>query len=147
MYKIIKVSIIVIALTPIAHLYGIRLNLSSSVPVGIWRLKPGPVKKGEFILFCPEDNSYSQLAKQRGYFQPGWCPGNFRALIKKVVAVQGYEVQVSNHVEINGQAIENSDLLNKDHTGNALIKAFNSSRLKKNELFALGTSEDSFDSR
>ncbi len=71
---------------------GVRLNLSSSLPVGLY-LKSAD-SSAPLVEFCPEEPA-ATLAIVRGYRSPGNCPDGATPLLKPIVAVAGDLVEVS----------------------------------------------------
>jgi len=67
---------------------GLRLNLTPSLPKGIYALCPGTPGKGDYVVFCLE-GAFADLARERGYLQSGSCPSGLRPLLKKVAGLPG----------------------------------------------------------
>jgi type IV secretory pathway protease TraF len=63
---------IVVALAGIGVVGGIRLNLTPSEPLGIWRIEPGrePIV-GDLVFICPPPTPQFEEAWQRGYLRRG----------------------------------------------------------------------------
>jgi conjugative transfer signal peptidase TraF len=77
---------------------GLRINLTDSIPVGLYRIKAiEDVKniKQTYVIFCPDDKPVFQQARDRGYIDYGLCPGSYGYLMKKVVATQGDKIAVT----------------------------------------------------
>lgn len=94
------------------------MNISDSLPIGVYRRVDTEVKHGDTVLFCLME-SPAKLALQRGYITKLWlnngCPLNARSLMKPVVAIQGDTVVVNDSgVSVNGVLIENSKPLAQD---------------------------------
>lgn len=98
---------------------GVRVNISGSVPLGLWRETPlqGQIQRGQVVAVCPEDNAAFRLAKSRGYIEDdGWCPDGSQLMFKPVAAVAGDLVRVSDAgVSVNGSALPNSAPLKRDY--------------------------------
>ena len=67
---------------------GLRVNLTPSLPKGIYALCPGTPGKGDYAVFCLE-GEFADLARERGYLQSGSCPSGLRPLLKKVAGLPG----------------------------------------------------------
>jgi len=67
---------------------GLRVNLTPSLPKGIYTLRPGTPGKGDYAAFCLE-GVFADLARERGYLQGGSCPSGLRPLLKKVAGLPG----------------------------------------------------------
>lgn len=93
---------------------GLRVNLSHSAPVGIWRVVPvdtATLTRGELVEACPPALPIVALMVDRGHLERGNCDGSHvTPLLKSVGAVPGDSVTVrqGRAVEVNGQPIPNS---------------------------------------
>jgi conjugative transfer signal peptidase TraF len=70
---------------------GFRLNLTPSLPIGMYRLCPGAPGKGDVVSFCLE-GEFADLARERGYLQAGSCPSGLRPLLKTLAGLPGESV-------------------------------------------------------
>lgn len=134
----------------VAWLAGFRINITPSFPEGVWRLEPGPVKKGMLVMFCPPDNSIIRIGKRRGYIPSGMCrPGWYAPLIKRIVAVSGDRVTVTETgVFVNGLKLKNSGLLKTDSAGRPLPCSVGSSIVPTGYAWLMSDyNPESFDSR
>jgi len=101
-----------------ASALGIRVNSSSSLPIGLYRVASGP--DATLVEFCPAE-PFASVANARGYRQAGTCPDGGAPLMKPVVARAGDWVQVSARgLSVNGRAIQHSAPLLKDTAGRPL---------------------------
>lgn len=78
----------------LAFAAGLRVNVTASVPRGLYLLCPGTPGRGEYAAFCLS-GEFAALAKERGYLQAGSCPSGLRPLLKRVAALPGDVVNVS----------------------------------------------------
>lgn len=96
---------------------GLRVNLSHSAPVGVWRVSQidaGSLVRGELVEICPPAAPIVQMMADRGYMEPGNCEDTRVApLLKAVGAVPGdiVTVQHGSAVAVNGQPMPNTDAL------------------------------------
>jgi len=67
---------------------GLRINLTPSLPRGLYLLCPGTPGRDDLAAFCLE-GPFADLARDRGYLQPGSCPSGLRPLLKKVAGLPG----------------------------------------------------------
>jgi conjugative transfer signal peptidase TraF len=67
---------------------GLRVNLTPSLPQGVYRLCPDTPGKGDFAAFCLE-GEFAELARERGYLLAGSCPSGLRPLLKRVAGLPG----------------------------------------------------------
>jgi conjugative transfer signal peptidase TraF len=109
-------------LVTIAGWRGLRLNLTPSHPLGLWRIVPldRTAAIGDLVFVCPPRNAAFEQAAARGYLRRGLCPGWVGPLIKIVAAGEGQRVEVGRLVAIDGQPLEHSDVRLIDGEGRAL---------------------------
>jgi conjugative transfer signal peptidase TraF len=130
---------------------NVRLNLTGSMPVGLWRIEPvirAPAK-GQVVSVCLSDKE-ARFALDRGYIAAGECPLNAEPLIKPVVATAGDAVSVSPFgIAVNGREIEGTALRPVDTAGRPLHAVPTGSYQVKSGEVWLASAHDprSFDSR
>ena len=88
--------LLLVAFALLAALYGLylggyRLNVTPSLPRGIYLEAGGQPTRGDFVSFCLA-GPWAQLAKERGYLAPGACDSGLRPLLKQVAALPGDDV-------------------------------------------------------
>jgi len=66
----------------------LRVNVTPSVPLGLYRIVKVPAGRGSLVEICPPPGLTS-FGLHRGYIGHGPCPGKARPLLKKVLAVPG----------------------------------------------------------
>lgn len=97
---------------------GMLLNLTPSVPVGLWHvspLQPADVRPGQVVRFCPPDTSPFRQARERGYIPQGSCLGNYAPLLKVIGATPGDTVDVTpTGIRINGIPVAATKPLKQD---------------------------------
>lgn len=103
-------------------LSGYRLNLTPSMPLGIWK-RSSVVHRGSYVAACiPADGEAAQLAIERGYLPHGQCPGGFAPLLKQIAAIPGDTVTLTDEeVWINGASLLDSQALSNDSTDRPLV--------------------------
>ena len=130
--------------------YGVelRVNLSPSYPLGLWRIHAlhRDVRVGDLVFICPPQTATFNLASERGYIRPGLCPGWRSPLIKTVVALPGQEIEIASSVTIDGHPLPSSDLQPVDGEGRALTP-FAGGIVPVGMLFLHSDYEGSYDSR
>ena len=88
------------------QLGGIRVNASSSLPIGLYRTTSD--KSARLIEFCPVQ-PFASISASRGYRGKGSCPDGFEPLMKPIVAAVGDIVEVSPRgIAVNGRLLPNS---------------------------------------
>ena len=81
------ISIIAVGL--LFHAMDFRVNLTESIPVGLYRITSVDAIKDAYVIFCPDDRQSFRLGKDRGYIDHGLGCGGYGYLMKKMVAVSG----------------------------------------------------------
>lgn len=152
-YQVSLLSFIIagIACLAGAGLLGLRVNLTGSIPVGVYRVigDASELHHGDVVLACLPDAA-ADLAHERGYVpRGGACAGGLMPVGKMVAAVAGDTVTVTRDgLRVNGRGIANSRALAHDAVGRGL-NPFPSGRYEVpgGELWLIGASPRSFDSR
>jgi len=99
---------------------GVRLNLSGSMPIGLYRVSSGPPVKGVMVLACLPA-SVAMFARSRGYVPSGSCPGATAPIGKVVLAMAGDSVDVTAEgLFLNGHPVRNTRPLAVDAAGRSL---------------------------
>ncbi len=146
---IIVASLVLLSvLAGVGLLAGLRVNLTPSYPLGLWRIEPPSrgVAAGDKIFICPPPTMAFATARERGYLGHGLCPGWFSPLIKTVVAVAGQHVVVDGSVAVDGVRLPHSSIRPVDGRGRALAPA-DGGIVAAGKLFLFSEFEGSYDSR
>ena len=106
--------------TVVTWFAGLRVNLSGSMPIGLYRVSSRPPVKGDMVLAClPAD--VAVFARSRGYVPNGRCPGSTAPIGKVVLAMAGDSVEVTAEgLLLNGRPVRNSRPLAFDAAGRSL---------------------------
>ena len=132
-------------------LAGFRVNVSRSLPPGIYQAVGGSsaVRRGSIVIVClPRD--WAAFALQRGITGPGQCDGGSYGLGKIVVAVPGDVVELREEgIIVNQKLLPNSRPLSRDSHGRSLPRPpIGSYRLRRNQIWLFSPYHHSaFDSR
>ena len=120
--KIILITICCLAvLLESAIIFGIRVNTTTSYPLGVYLLTNAPIEKGALVIFCPESNTTFRQARERGYIGSGFCPDGYGYMIKKILAAEDDMVEISAvGVFVNGKLLPNSKPMASDSEGKLL---------------------------
>jgi len=132
----------------VLHQFGLRLNLTPSEPIGLWRIVPldRHAVTGERVFICPPQRADMREARRRGYLRPGPCPAGYAPLIKSVVATAGQAIEVSGGVVIDGALLEQSRPMAVDGRGRPLT-AWPGGPVPAGDVFLHSPFKASFDSR
>jgi len=106
----------------ISAAFGVLVNTTSSMPIGVYRITGSPVTRGTLVSAClPTDNKMTGLMRSRGYEHDGTCPSGLAPLIKPVAAIAGDVVELTaNSVLVNGHALPSSRTARLDGSGRLL---------------------------
>ncbi|HWZ61110.1 MAG TPA: conjugative transfer signal peptidase TraF [Gemmatimonadaceae bacterium] len=127
---------------------GARVNVSPSLPLGVYRVVHRPVVRGATVLLCLPA-SVARVARQRGYLWRGPCTGGVAPLGKIVAAVGGDTVEATaSGVRINGVLLAGSRPLAVDTRGRRLVAVAGRWVLTSGQIWIYGGGDRrSFDSR
>ena len=106
--------------TVVTWFAGLRVNLSGSMPIGLYRVRSGPPVKGAMVLACLPAR-VAVFARSRGYVPNGRCPGSTAPIGKVVLAMAGDSVEVTSEgLLLNGRPVRNTRPLAVDAAGRSL---------------------------
>lgn len=140
----------IISLSLLLIVMGFRLNLTDSIPRGIYRITDIKPRKNGYVIFCPDSRPAFKQGLDRGYIDSGLCPGGYGYLMKKVVAFSGDKIAVTAEgVFVNHQLIPFSKPIATDGLSRPLPQwRTKDYQLKDDELMTMTSqSKWSFDSR
>ena len=101
--KTIVVLFSFLAILPIflisMKIFGIIISYSGSIPIGFYRIVSNvdAIKRGDYISFCLP-NKIAQMGMSRGYIKSGNCVNGSKELIKKVIALPGDKITVTDNM-------------------------------------------------
>jgi conjugative transfer signal peptidase TraF len=136
------------AFASIGLIGGIRLNLTPSEPLGIWRIETvsRAPSVGDLVFVCPPATPQFEEARQRGYVRHGLCAGGFAPLIKTVAALPGQRVAIGDTVAIDGKVLDASLIRENDGQGRPIIP-YSGGIVPPGHLFLHSSFASSYDSR
>jgi conjugative transfer signal peptidase TraF len=101
---------------------GLRLNTTHSVDPGFYWVVEKLPEKGDFVSFCPAQDSMTQMAFERGYIGFGNCPGHTERLLKIVYGTEGDIIELTqNGVKVNGALLPFSTTVTQDGLNRPLV--------------------------
>jgi len=149
---VVGFSALVVALGAVlaARAY-LRINLTDSLPRGIYLVAPTPrggVGRGELVVACPP-RSYAEVGRRRGYLISGGCPGNVAPVLKFVAASGGDIVHLSpDGLSVNGKPLQHTALLHADRNGDMPRHvAFATYQVPPGEIWLFTPKDNGYDSR
>lgn len=130
---------------------GLRFNLTSSLPVGLYRVTHDSptLERGAIVLYCLPA-PVAGFAHERGYVpRGGQCPGGLTPIGKMVAALPGDTVVLTaDGITINGALESHSRALASDLKGRELPHLLGGSYVvQRDYIWLLAPSDRSFDSR
>lgn len=145
---VVALLAVVPALAGVGFIAGLRVNLTPSYPLGLWRIEAlaRDVAVGDRIFICPPLDDAFELARERGYLGHGLCPGWFSPLIKTVVAVAGQHVVIADDITVDSAPLPHSSIRAADGEGRALAPAIGGI-VPDGQLFLFSEFAGSYDSR
>jgi conjugative transfer signal peptidase TraF len=97
---------------------GLRVNVTRSIPMGLYHVTDARVEKGEYVIFCPPESALFDEARSRGYIGAGFCPGGYGYMMKRVRAVAGDRVTWGEEgIVVNGEVLPASAPQEADKAG------------------------------
>ena len=140
---------LVAGLVPATHALGLRINWTSSMPLGLYRKVPAHLERGEIVLIClPEE--IAEVGRQRRYLPLGNCPEGVSLIVKEIVAIAGDVIELQEEfLAINGVVVDRTPLRSFDSLGRPLDHVQPGRRLVADgEVWVLGSERSrSWDSR
>jgi conjugative transfer signal peptidase TraF len=117
-------SIVHLFLWPVVAVYGagalgVRLNVTPSVPIGLYQVSNDPT--ASFVEFCPP-SEFGPLSVEREYRgRSTSCLDHGEPLLKPIIAREGDAVEVSSEgISVNGTLIPNTVAKKTDTAGRIL---------------------------
>lgn len=146
-YTILIIIFAFISLIVSSYKYKISLNITSSMPYGLYIKSSGKIEKGDYILFCLLE-AERNIGLVRGYLEPGKrCNGSI-PLIKKVISLPGETVKLTDDSIIVSNQVLNYKTIYND-SQNRKLKVYPRGTYTKNCYWVVGDRDilHSWDSR
>lgn len=128
---------------------GVRLNLTPSLPVGIWKIDKSftRIEKGDYVWFAPT-KKIAEFGIERGYLKENPdCKNNAIPLLKVVYGLPGDSYSFhENQIRINNIPVEKAKRRKTDSQGRTMPQISNGI-VRGKHLFVLTLNSHSFDSR
>ncbi|MBT8470617.1 MAG: conjugative transfer signal peptidase TraF [Deltaproteobacteria bacterium] len=142
----ISVLAVAAAAVGLAHSVGLRLNLTPSLPRGVYFLRPGVPARGTLVAACLPAEA-ATVGRRRGYLGSGTCANESAPVLKFVAAVAGDVVEIGTDTRVNGAYLQSAPPI-EDRAGRPL-GAYPTGRymLRRGELWLYSPSPHSWDSR
>jgi len=144
---VLLAGLVVFALFELFDVFGIRINSSPSLPLGLYAAGMGA--QMDLIEFCPAE-PFATFAIVRGYRDDGNCVDGAAPLLKPIVARPGDVVELSERgIAVNCRLLPRTAPLHRDSQGRPLSHwPFGQYRVSEGTLWVASSYNDrSFDSR
>jgi len=132
-----------------AHALDLRINWTSSMPLGLYREVPARLDRGELVLIClPVE--MARIGRQRRYLPLGDCPEGVSPIVKEIVAIAGDQIELQEEfLAVNGFVVDQTPLGSTDSLGRPMDHVPLGRRLVADgEVWVLGSERSrSWDSR
>ncbi len=133
-----------------AHNLGLAINLTESLPRGLYVEDTNQINYNEIIKFClPEE--ISEKVNAQLYIPDGFCENGSSGLLKLVLGMEGDSISIENDIiHVKRQDKNFSIALHKKEyskKGNKLLSFLEEGIIPKGKLFVYTPHKDSFDSR
>lgn len=135
---------IFVAATFILYGLGYRLNWTHSVPIGLWRIDDGEVRRGGYAQVTANKQQWYLLGVERKYYQSG------AHLLKKVVALEGDIVDYDTTeklLTVNGRFVPLTETVSRDSAGRNMPQMSFPVRLGAGEAWLTSENKRGYDSR
>jgi len=136
-------------LAALAMAVGLRVNLSDSMPIGLYRMisARGDPHRNELVIACVPDRD-ALLGRNRGYIGRGPCANGSAPVLKMIAGIAGDDVHESpSGVTMSGCRLRDSRPLLRDEAGRALRPWHTNLRLPRGTVWLAAVAARSWDSR
>lgn len=132
-----------------AHVLGFRINITTSMPLGLYLLSDDRTMRGDCVTFCLPPGAYPREIAASCLGQSNLCPSALKPLLKHLVGLPGDVVLVtSKGLYVNEHLQPNSKILTTDHAGKPIPSFLSSGTIPPGKALVLSEyNPHSFDSR
>jgi len=129
---------------------GYRVNLTPSMPLGVYRVGGGELRRGSWVEDCLPA-AVARVGLRRGYLERGWCRSSGAMAVVKIVAAIGGDVvrRTSSGVIVDGRIVSgcSGGALRVDPSGRPLSAIPARSVVPLGSVYLCGITRLSWDSR
>ena len=125
----------------------LRLNITASMPKGVYRTLDGQLGRGNDVEFCLEGED-AKLALERGYLKAGRCEAGIMPLVKTVVGLPGDKITILQEgIAVNGQLRPLSVIRHLDNKARPMTSHLRAGVIPEGKALVLSEHEGGFDGR
>ncbi|GAC1548399.1 MAG: S26 family signal peptidase [Candidatus Velthaea sp.] len=99
---------------------GLRVNFSSSVPVGLYLYVPGPVTRNDLVQACLPEAIARYAIRNAIVFKGGACTNGTEPIVKVLAGEPGDAITVDREIRVNDRTWPSSRILSRDARGRAV---------------------------
>ncbi len=139
MKMLFLLSILMLSMFFLCEHLGLRINVTSSLPLGLYRKLNSQPERGDLVTFCLSEDLATLYAN---YLKPGSCHSGVRPLLKILEGLPNDEL-VINHdgLQLNGET------LSATAQRQSVPTLLRSGTIPQDMALAVSHKENSFDSR
>ncbi len=113
--KILLLILLLMDMLAVAILFHIRINLSHSMPIGLYQKINKAPELGDTVAVCLSE-PVAREGLDQGYLLPGYCPSKMLPVLKMLIAVPGDTVVVTEKfMLVNDQKYDAPQQLGVNH--------------------------------
>lgn len=98
-------------------LLGLKINLTPSIPIGIYRaVKTDNIALNDIAEYCLDYGAYVSIAKNREYLNHGPCSSGLQPLVKVVKGLPGNVLAINEQgqITVDGKVLRFSEIADHD---------------------------------
>jgi len=139
---LIIIPYFLISTSLIFYAFGVRINVSTSFPLGFYSLEEGEPSRGDLVFIKPPENAVVEWGRKTGAISRPM-------MLKRIYAMGGDSVEISMEgIRINGRLIGKSKVIEELPDGTPIPSVAQSGVIPQNRVWVMSEhSELSFDSR
>lgn len=132
-------------------LLGLKINLTPSIPIGIYRaVKTDGIALNDIAEYCLDYGAYVSIAKTRDYLRHGPCPSGLQPLVKVVKGLPGNVLAINEQgqITVDGEELRFSEIAGHDSQNRPLpCSGLVLGEIPAGKAFLISYHQGGFDSR
>ena len=141
-------ALLVGALPCLSDWSSLRINWTTSLPVGLYETERPQLRRGVVVLVCLPP-AIARDGFDRGYLPRGSCASDASPVGKVVAAIEGDEIELDvSSLVVNGERVSANAIMSTDSLGRPLTHwPMGKYVVGRDEIWLVGVDERSWDSR
>lgn len=145
------VALLCVLLAIVVARARLRINWTDSLPRGLYRVAAVPeagVSRDELVVACPP-RQFAEIGRAHHYLLDGGCAGGVAPVLKRVAAVAGDIVGLTQAgLSVNGSVLRGTALLSSDRFGDPPAHVtFGKYHVSRGQVWLYTPKADGYDSR